>query len=68
MLVKTFENIRKNISKIIVKLNLKQGNDLYCIIIWSKKCRGNIFLISLPDKTENSHGNSSQLRVIIESV
>ena len=34
MLVKTFENIEKNISKNIVKLNLKQKN-LYCIIIWS---------------------------------
>ena len=35
MLVKTFENIEKNIIKNIVKLNLKQNNILYCIIIWS---------------------------------
>ena len=35
MLVKTFENNEKNISKNIVKLNLKQNNNLYCIIIWS---------------------------------
>ena len=34
MLVKTFENNGKNLSKNIVKLNLKQNN-LYCIIIWS---------------------------------
>ena len=35
MLVKTFENIGKNNSKNIVKVNLKQDNNLYCIIIWS---------------------------------
>ena len=35
MLVKTFENNGKNISKNIVKLNLKQNNNLYCMIIWS---------------------------------
>ena len=35
MLVETFENIEKNVSKNIVKLNLKQNNNLYCIIIWS---------------------------------
>ena len=35
MLVKTSENIGKNIIKNIVKLNLKQNNILYCIIIWS---------------------------------
>ena len=35
MLVKTFENIGKNIIKNIVKLNLKQNNNLYCIITWS---------------------------------
>ena len=35
MLVKTFENNGKNISKNIVKLNLKQSNNHYCIIIWS---------------------------------
>ena len=35
MLVKTIENIGKNISKNIVKLNLKQNKNIYCIIIWS---------------------------------
>ena len=35
MLVKTFENIGKNISKNIVKLNLKQNNNLYCIMVCS---------------------------------
>ena len=35
MLVKKFGNIGKNISKNIVKLNLKHDNNLYCIIIWS---------------------------------
>ena len=34
ILVKTFENIGKYISKNIVKLILKQNNNLYCIIIW----------------------------------
>ena len=33
--MKTFENIGKNISKNIVELNLKQNNNLFCIIIWS---------------------------------
>ena len=35
MLVKAIENIRKNISKNIEKLNLKQGNNLCYIIIRS---------------------------------
>ena len=35
MLVKKFENIGKNISKNIVKLNFKQKINLYCIFIWS---------------------------------
>ena len=35
MLLKTFENNGKNLSKNIVKLNLKQNNNLCCIIIWS---------------------------------
>ena len=35
MLVKEFENIGKNISKNIVKLNFKQKINLYCIFIWS---------------------------------
>ena len=35
MLVTTFENNGRNISKNIVKLNLKQNTNLYCIIIWS---------------------------------
>ena len=35
MLVKAFENNEKALVKNIVKLNLKQNNNLYCIIIWS---------------------------------
>ena len=35
MLVKTFENNGKTISKNIVKLNLKQYSNLYCLINWS---------------------------------
>ena len=35
MLVKTFENNGKNISKNIVILNLKQYSNLYCLINWS---------------------------------
>ena len=35
MLVTTFGNNGRNISKNIVKLNLKQNTNLYCIIIWS---------------------------------
>ena len=35
MLVTTFENNERNIKKNIVKLNLKQNTNLYCIIIWS---------------------------------
>ena len=35
MSVKRFENIGKNISENTVKLNLKQNNNLFCIIIWS---------------------------------
>ena len=35
MLVTTFENNGRNISKNIVKLNLKQNTNLYYIIIWS---------------------------------
>ena len=54
MLVTTFENNGKNISENIVKLNWKQNTNLYCIIIYLNMCKGNIFLISLPDKTENS--------------
>ena len=42
MLVKTFENMGKSISKNIVKLDLKQDNNPYCTIIWStyvqRKC------------------------------
>ena len=70
MLVKTFENNGKNISKNIVKLDLDQNINLCCIIIWStyvqRKQIFDNFLISLLDETENSH--SSQLRVIIGSV
>ena len=53
MLVKTFKNNGKNISKNIAKLNLKQNNNIYCIF-GLHMCRQNIFLIGLPDKTENS--------------
>ena len=35
MLVTTFENNGRNISKNIVKLNLKLNTNLCCIIIWS---------------------------------
>ena len=42
----------------LVKLNLKQNTDVYCIIIWStyvqRKHIFDNFMISLPDKTENS--------------
>ena len=69
MLVNSFENNGKNITKNIVKLNLKQNNNLYYIIIWSTfvQRKYNIiiniiikynykynFMVSLPDKTENS--------------
>ena len=58
MLVKTFENNGKNISKNIVKLNLKQNHNLYCIIIWStyvqRKQIFDNFMTIPPDKTENS--------------
>ena len=54
MLVKTFENNGKNLSK---KLDLKQNTNLYCIIIWStyvqRKHVFDNFMMSLPDKTEN---------------
>ena len=58
MLVETFENNGKSISKNIVKLNLEQNNNLCFIIIWStyvqrKKIFDN-FIISLPDKIEKS--------------
>ena len=58
MLVKTFENNGKNISKNIVKLNLEQNINLCSIIIWSKYVQRkqifDNFMIILPDKTENS--------------
>ena len=54
LVVTTFENNERNISKNIVKLNLKQNTNLYCIIFGLHICRGNIFLISLPDETKNS--------------
>ena len=63
MLVKTFENNGKNISKNIVKLSLKQNTNPYCINIWSTYVqRKHIFddsIISLPDKTEDSLSKSS---------
>ena len=34
-MLENFENNVRNISKNIVKLNLKQSTNLYCIIIWS---------------------------------
>ena len=58
MLVKTFENNENNISKNIVKLNMKENTNLYCINILSTYVQGKHiffrFMISLPDKTENS--------------
>ena len=58
MLVNSFENNGKNITKNIVKLNLKQNNNLYYIIIWStfvqRKHIFDNYMVSLPDKTENS--------------
>ena len=58
MLVTTFENNGKNISKNIVKLNLEQNINLCSIIIWSKYVQRkqifDNFMIILPDKTENS--------------
>ena len=56
MLVKTFENNGKNITRNIVKLNLSKTLNLFCMIIWStnvqmKQIFDN-FMISLPDKTE----------------
>ena len=57
MLVTTFENNGRNIGKNIVKLDLKQNTNLYCIIIWStyvqRKHVFDNFMMSLPDKTEN---------------
>ena len=45
-------------SKNIIKLNLKQNTNLYCIIIWStyvwRKPIFDNFMISLAHKTENS--------------
>ena len=43
MLLTTFENNGTNISKNIVKLNLKQNTNLYCIIICLHMCKGNTF-------------------------
>ena len=58
MSLKTFENNGKNISKNILKLNLKQSIILDCMIIWStymqRKQIGDNLMISLPDTTENS--------------
>ena len=57
MLVKTFENNGKNISKTIVKLNLEQ-NIKSLLYIWSTYVQTrqifDNFMISLTDKTENS--------------
>ena len=58
MSLKTFENNGKNISKNILKVNLKQSIILDCMIIWStymqRKQIGDNLMISLPDTTENS--------------
>ena len=54
MSVKTFENIVKNMSKNIVKQNLKQDNNLYCIILCSTYVRRKHIFDKLPDKTEKS--------------
>ena len=53
MLLKKFENNEKNLKK-IVKLNLRQNSNLYCVTIWSTYVQRKYILISLPDKTENS--------------
>ena len=54
MLVTTFENNGRNISKNIVKLNLKQTLISIVLSFGLHMCKGNIFLIGLPDQTENS--------------
>ena len=38
MLVKTFENTENNIGKNIVKLNMKENTNLYCISIFVYIC------------------------------
>ena len=69
VLVKTFENDGKNISKNIVKLNLEQNTNLCCIIIWStyvqrKKIFEN-FIMYLQDKPENSIWQELNLYLVI---
>ena len=58
MLLKTFENNGKNISKNIVKLNLEQNINLCYIINWStyeqRKQIFDNFMASLQDKTDDS--------------
>ena len=58
MLLKTFENNGKNISKNIVKLNLEQNINLCYIINWStyeqRKQTFDNFMASLQDKTDDS--------------
>ena len=69
----TFVLSKKTMSENIIKLNLKQNANLYCIIIWlttyvQRKHIFDNFMISLQDNTESLFSNSSQQRVIIESV
>ena len=56
--MKTFEHNGKEISKNVVKLDLEQNINLWCIIILStyvqRKQIFDNFMIILPDKTENS--------------
>ena len=63
MSVKTFENNGKSISKNNVNLNQEQNINLCSIIIWStyvqRKDIFNNFMISQPDKTENSISHRS---------
>ena len=54
MLVKTFKNIRKIITKNIVKLNLKQINNFYSIIIWSTYVQRKYIFDKSASKTDNS--------------
>ena len=70
--MKNFKHNGKEISENIVKLNLEQNINLCCIIILStyvqRKQIFDNFMIILSDRSENSLGHSSQLKVITESV
>ena len=54
MLVTTFQNNGRNNIKNIVKLNLKQNTNLYCIIIWFTYVQEEHIFDKPADKTENS--------------